>query len=72
MENNGSKDVSTFEGDFENDGFGVYTYPKEAEADYYEGHWKDEKKLGKEKYVMTDGSTIEGDFENDKFNGFGV
>ncbi len=38
------KSGAKYEGDFENglrNGFGVYTYSKEDEKDYYEGHWKD-------------------------------
>jgi hypothetical protein len=57
-------------GDF--NGFGVYTYSKEKETDYYEGHWKDDKKSGKGKLVGKNGSKYEGDFDNDNFNGFGV
>ncbi len=69
------KNRGKYDGNFENgqrNGFGVYTYSKESAADYYEGHWKDDKKSGKGKYVRKDGSKYEGNFENDQLNGFGV
>ena len=64
------KDGAEYEGNYENgarNGFGVYNFPKESAADYYEGLWKDDAMSGKGKLVYKDGTKQEGIFENGFF-----
>ncbi|KAJ8022140.1 MORN repeat-containing protein 1 [Holothuria leucospilota] len=50
-------------------GYGIYKYPNQFFR--YEGEWKEGKKHGHGKLVMTDGSYYEGEFINGEIEGHG-
>ncbi len=61
------KDGPEYEGDIKSllfRGFGMSTFSKEDELDYFEGHRKNDRKSGKALLVLKDGQKIERYFIN--------